>query len=181
MMIRASKGGKFAIFCVLSLFLEAMDTMICIMIQNYFMLPTLAVGMWLIPLWYVLFTSHSYKKLMNNEIEPGLSIITRSYLRSESIITAMEENIHYLNLAVADVFRGFLMETDMTSADVKQALSNMEPKLDNYIFRERVYATIACQDDESLKSMLTPIIGKLSDMRIVAAGLDCGNYAKLKL
>ena len=34
---------------------------------------------------------------MNNEIETGLSIITSSYLRSESMITAVEENIHYLN------------------------------------------------------------------------------------
>ena len=116
---------------------------ICIVIQNYFMLPVLAAGMGLLPFWYVLFTSHSYKKLMNNEIETGLSIITSSYLRSESMITAVEENIHYLNPPVADVFRGFLAETNMISADVKQALSNMKPKLDNYVFREWVDAAIA--------------------------------------
>ena len=172
MMILTGGGGKFAALCALSLFLAAMGAVICIVIQNYFMLPVLAVGMGLIPFWYVLFTSHSYKKLMNNEIETGLSIITSSYLRSESIITAVEENIHYLNPPVADVFRGFLAETGMISADVKQALSNMKPKLDNYIFREWVDAAIACQDDKSLKSTLTPIIGKLSDMRIVAAELD---------
>ena len=129
---------------------------------------------------YVLFTSHSYKKLMNNEIETGLSIITSSYLRSESMITAVEENIHYLNPPVADVFRGFLAETNMISADVKQALSNMKPKLDNYVFREWVDAAIACQDDKSLKSTLTPIIGKLSDMRIVAAELDYLLYEPFK-
>ena len=137
MMILTGRGGKFAALCALSLFLAAMGAVICIVIQNYFMLPVLAAGMGLIPFWYVLFTSHSYKKLMNNEIETGLSIITSSYLRSESIITAIEENIHYLNPPVADVFRGFLAETGMISADVKQALSNMKPKLDNYIFRER--------------------------------------------
>ena len=72
------------------------------------------------------------------------------------MITAVEENIHYLNPPVADVFRGFLAETNMISADVKQALSNMKPKLDNYVFREWVDAAIACQDDKSLKSTLTP-------------------------
>ena len=169
MLILTGKGGKFAAICAFSLFLAAMGAVICIVIQNYFMLPVLAVGMGLLPFWYVLFTSHSYKKLMNNEIETGLSIITSSYLRSESMITAVEENIHYLNPPVADVFRGFLAETNMISADVKQALSNMKPKLDNYVFREWVDAAIACQDDKSLKSTLTPIIGKLSDMRIVAA------------
>lgn len=180
MMILTGRGGKFAALCALSLFLAAMGAVICIVIQNYFMLPVLAVGMGLIPFWYVLFTSHSYKKLMNNEIETGLSIITSSYLRSESIITAVEENIHYLNPPVADVFRGFLAETGMISADVKQALSNMKPKLDNYIFREWVDAAIACQDDKSLKSTLTPIIGKLSDMRIVAAELDYLMYEPFK-
>ena len=180
MMILTGRGGKFAALCALSLFLTVMGAVICIVIQNYFMLPVLAVGMGLIPFWYVLFTSHSYKKLMNNEIETGLSIITSSYLRSESIITAVEENIHYLNPPVADVFRGFLAETGMISADVKQALSNMKPKLDNYIFREWVDAAIACQDDKSLKSTLTPIIGKLSDMRIVAAELDYLVYEPFK-
>lgn len=102
------------------------------------------------------------------------------YLRSESMITAVEENIHYLNPPVADVFRGFLAETNMISADVKQALSNMKPKLDNYVFREWVDAAIACQDDKSLKSTLTPIIGKLSDMRIVAAELDYLLYEPFK-
>ena len=180
MMILTGRGGKFAALCALSLFLAAMGAVICIVIQNYLMLPVLAAGMGLIPFWYVLFTSHSYKKLMNNEIETGLSIITSSYLRSESIITAVEENIHYLNPPVADVFRGFLAETGMISADVKQALSNMKPKLDNYIFREWVDAAIACQDDKSLKSTLTPIIGKLSDMRIVAAELDYLMYEPFK-
>ena len=180
MMILTGRGGKFAAICALSLFLAVMGAVICIVIQNYFMLPVLAVGMGLIPFWYVLFTSHSYKKLMNNEIETGLSIITSSYLRSESIITAVEENIHYLNPPVADVFRGFLAETGMISADVKQALSNMKPKLDNYIFREWVDAAIACQDDKSLKSTLTPIIAKLSDMRIVAAELDYLVYEPFK-
>lgn len=180
MMLLTGRGGKFAALCALSLFLAAMGAVICIVIQNYLMLPVLAAGMGLIPFWYVLFTSHSYKKLMNNEIETGLSIITSSYLRSESIITAVEENIHYLNPPVADVFRGFLAETGMISADVKQALSNMKPKLDNYIFREWVDAAIACQDDKSLKSTLTPIIGKLSDMRIVAAELDYLMYEPFK-
>lgn len=49
--------------------------------------------------------------------------------------------------------------------------------------RMRIYwvdAAIACQDDKSLKSTLTPIIGKLSDMRIVAAELDYLLYEPFK-
>ena len=81
--------------------------MICIVIQNYFMLPVLTAGMGLLPFGMSCLPLTAIKKLMNNEIETGLSIITSSYLRSESMITAVEENIHYLNPPVADVFRGF--------------------------------------------------------------------------
>ena len=48
MMILTGRGGKFAALCALSLFLAAMGAVICIVIQNYFMLPVLAAGMGLI-------------------------------------------------------------------------------------------------------------------------------------
>lgn len=174
------KSGKFAALCALSFFLMVVGILFCILIGNYFMLPVLAVGMALVPFWYIVFTSHSYKKMMNGEIETALSVITTSYLRSESIITAVEENIAYLHPPVSDVFRSFLAQTSVISTDVKQALLDMKPKLKNYIFHEWIDAAIACQDDKTLKSTLTPIIEKLSDMRIVSAELDYLMYEPLK-
>ena len=44
MLILTGKGGKFAAICAFSLFLAAMGAVICIAIQNYFMLPVLAAG-----------------------------------------------------------------------------------------------------------------------------------------
>ena len=174
------KSGKFAALCALSFFLMVVGILFCVLIGNYFMLPVLAVGMALVPFWYIVFTSHSYKKMMNGEIETALSVITTSYLRSESIITAVEENIAYLHPPVSDVFRSFLAQTSVISTDVKQALLDMKPKLKNYIFHEWIDAAIACQDDKTLKSTLTPIIEKLSDMRIVSAELDYMMYEPLK-
>lgn len=176
----SGKSGKFAALCALSFFLMVVGILFCVLIGNYFMLPVLAVGMALVPFWYIMFTSHSYKKMMNSEIETALSVITTSYLRSESIITAVEENIEYLHPPVSDVFRSFLAETNVISTDVKQALVNMKPKLKNYIFHEWIDAAVACQDDKTLKSTLTPIIEKLSDMRVVSAELDYMMYEPLK-
>lgn len=174
------KSGKFAALCALSFFLMTVGILFCILIGNYFLLPVLSAGMALIPFWYILFTAPSYKKMMNSEIETALSVITTSYLRSESIITAVEENIEYLHPPVSDVFRSFLAQTSVISADVRQALLNMKPKLKNYIFHEWIDAAVACQDDKTLKSTLTPIIEKLSDMRVVAAELDYMMYEPLK-
>ena len=174
------KSSKFASLCVLSFFMLIMGMVFCILIGNYFMLPVFSAGMAMLPFWYVVFTSHSYKKQMNNEIETALSVITTSYLRSESIITAVAENIDYMHPPVSEAFRSFLAETSVISTDVKQALVNMKTKLNNYIFHEWLDAAITCQDDKTLKSTLTPIIEKLSDMRIVSSELDFLMYEPLK-
>jgi Flp pilus assembly protein TadB len=179
-LILTGKQGKFAALCSFSFFLFVVGILACILINNYLMIPVAAVGLALLPFWYVIFTSHRYKKMMNAEMETALSIITTSYLRNESIITAVQENINYLNPPVSDVFRGFLAEANMISSNTKQALAAMKPKLKHYIFHEWIDAVIACQEDKTLKSTLTPIIAKLSDMRIVGAELDYLMYEPVK-
>jgi hypothetical protein len=68
----------------------------------------------------------------------------------------------------------------MINVNVKQALTDMKPKLNHYVFSEWVDAMIACQEDKTLKTTLSPIISKLSDMRIVSAELDYLMYEPLK-
>jgi len=101
-------------------------------------------------------------------------------MRSESIITAIDENITYLNPPVSDVFKGFLTQTKLINSNMKIALVNLRSKIDNDVFREWVDAVIACQEDKNLKTTLTPIVSKLSDMRIVGAELDYLLYEPMK-
>lgn len=61
-----------------------------------------------------------------------------------------------------------------------QYSESMKPKLDNHVFHEWIDAMIACQEDKTLKTTLTPIISKLSDMRVVSAELDYMMYEPLK-
>src|SRR5574344_1733068 len=56
----SGKSGKFAALCALSFFLMVVGILFCVLLGNSFMLPVLAVGMALIPCWYILVTSHSY-------------------------------------------------------------------------------------------------------------------------
>lgn len=48
----------------------------------------------------------------------------------------------------------------------------MREKIDNDVFREWCDALCDCQYDRSLKTTLTPIVTKLSDIRIVNAELE---------
>ena len=56
--------------------------------------------------------------------------------------------------------------------DVETALRDMGEKIDNAVFKEWVAALLACRHDRGLKTILTPIVAKLSDMRIVNGELE---------
>ena len=106
--------------------------------------------------------------------------ITTSYLRSENFILAVEENVSYLNPPVSEVFRTFLAQSNLISGNPQLALENIKYKISNEVYQEWIDAVIACQEDKTLKTTLTPIISKLSDMRIVSAELDMLLYEPMK-
>ncbi|MCI8529498.1 MAG: hypothetical protein HFH82_10160 [Lachnospiraceae bacterium] len=167
------KSGKFSLLCVLSMIMFMVGVLMALSMKNTYMIPVLAVGFALLPFYYVKFAAGRYKRQISMELETALSIITTSYLRGKNtIIRAIEENQPYLNPPVAEVFRHFLLQTKLIHSDLKKALQQMKPGIDNGVFHEWVDAVVACQDDYNLKSTLPSIVAKLSDMRVVSAELD---------
>ena len=167
------KSGMFSMLCVLSMLLFVVGVLMALTMKNTYMVPVLAAGLALLPFYYVKFTAGRHKKQVGTELETALSIITTSYLRGKNtIIRAIEENQPYLNPPVAEVFRNFLLQAKLINSNLKEALEQMKPGIDNGVFHEWVDAVIACQDDYNLKSTLPPIVAKLSDMRVVSAELD---------
>lgn len=175
-----NKSSKFSFICILSLAMLIAGVFLALALSNLFLVPVLAIGMALLPFWYVLFTAAFYKKQLNAELETALSVITASYLRTESIITAVDENITYLNPPVVDVFKGFLNQTRLINSNIRIAVEALKEKIDNHVFQEWCDAVIACQEDKNLKSTLLPIVSKLSDMRIVASELEYLLYEPMK-
>ena len=163
---------RFPMLCALSLALFAAGASIAIMLGNLFLIPVMAVGLMLLPFWYVRLTQSNYKKNISAELETALSIITTAYLRNEDILTAVEENITYLNPPVLSVFRGFLSRVKLVDPDITAALHDLKAHIENPVFHEWCDALIACQHDRSLKTTLTPIVTKLSDMRVVNGELE---------
>jgi Flp pilus assembly protein TadB len=179
-LIMTNKENLFMLIVILSLVFMTIGFFIAITINNMFLIPVLAIGFSLLPFWYVKFTAIKWKKGLNSELETALSVITTSYLRSESIITAIEENVNYINPPVQDVFLAFLTQTKLINANTKLALEGLKLKIESTVFHEWVDALIDCQEDKNLKSTLTPIVSKLSDMRMVSAELDYLLYEPIK-
>jgi len=166
------KEARFPVVCAVSLLLFAIGAAVAIVMSNFFLVPVMAVGMMFIPFWYIKLTAGHFKKDVAAELETALSIITTAYLRSEDFLTAVEENIGYLNQPVCSVFQSFLTRVKHVDPDMDAALAELRDSIDNEVFREWCEAVMACQYDRELKTTLTPIVSKLSDMRIVNGELE---------
>ena len=166
------REGWFPMICAVSLFLFAIGSGIAIVLGNFFSVPVLGIGFMLLPFWYVRLTQTHFKRDIAAELETALSIITTAYLRNEDIVTAVEENIDYLNPPVLSVFKGLVYLIKMINPDIAAGLEDMKVQLENAVFREWCDALIACQIDRNLKTTLTPIVSKLSDMRVVNGELE---------
>ena len=166
------RGNRFSMVCAVALALFCLGGSLAILLGNYFLAPVMAIGFLFLPFWYVKLTASHYKRDVSEELETALSVITTAYLRTEDIVTAVEENIAYLNPPVSKVFREFLMQVRLVNPDIEAALRAMRGRIDNEVFREWCDALSDCQNDRSLKTTLTPIVAKLSDMRNVNAELE---------
>ena len=162
----------FPLLCTASLLLFAAGAAIAVMIGNVFLIPVLACGFLFLPFWYIRLTASHLKKDVSSELETALSIITTAYLRSEDILTSVEENLEYLNPPVKTVFADFVSRIRLIDPDLEAALEELKGKIENDVFMEWEDALKSCLYDRSLKTTLTPIVAKLSDMRIVNAELE---------
>lgn len=162
-----NKNKSFSIACVTSLVMIVVGCIVAIVLDNYFLIPVFAVSFATVPFLYIKNTLSAYDKHIKEEMETAISIITTSYIRSDDILNAVNENISYLKPPLKDIFQGFMGDVLMVSSDTKKALKNLKGKIDNDIFSEWCDGLIACQDDRTLKDTLLPIVEKLTDVRIV--------------
>ena len=168
----SGRSARFPMLCAAALLCFTVGASVAVMLGNFFLVPVMAVGCLFLPFWWVKLTASHFKKDIAAELETALSIITTAYLRNEDILTAVEENVAYLNQPVLNVFRGFVSRIKLVNPDVTAALHDLKGQIDNAVFREWCDALIACQTDRSLKTTLTPIVTKLSDMRVVNGELE---------
>lgn len=161
------KGRQFTLICAMSLCLLVGGSLFAIMIGNLLLVPILGAALAALPFLYAKGVIGAYEKHIRMEMETALSIVTTSYVRTDDIVEAVRENIGYIKPPVRELFRAFLGESTMISADIKGALANLRQRVDNDIWQEWCDAMTACQDDRTLKDTLLPIVSKLTDVRIV--------------
>lgn len=166
-LVATGKGKQFTVACAASILLLIAGCVMAVVINNYFLVPVLAVAFASLPFFYIKNTITAYDRHVKEEMETALSIITTSYVRSDDILGAVQENIDYLKPPVRGIFQSFVGDATMISSDMKTALRNLKEKIRDSVFEEWCDTLIACQDDRTLKDTLLPVVSKLTDVRIV--------------
>ena len=67
---------------------------------------------------------------------------------------------------------GAVLALLLAAISYRYPLAELKSTIDNEVWQEWCEALAACQYDHSLKSTLNPIVGKLSDMRIINGELE---------
>ena len=172
MLVSTGRAGKFETIKRMSLILAAVGVVLALLMDNPFLVPVLAVGLALLPMWYIRSTAGVYKKHLNEELETAISTITTSYLRSDNILQAVAENLTYMQQPIKSHFQEFLTENEMLNANMVSTINTLKMKIPNRIFHEWAQALIQCQSDRTMKQTLPTIVQKFSDVRVVQADLE---------
>ncbi len=157
---------------VLSFICGLMGLVISLIFSNIFMAPPLAIGAALTPVWLVKLSAAQNIKQLNSELEVALSGVTMSYIRSSNILTAVEENIPYMNGTVKYAFTRFLNECKLINSNVPIGIQKLRMAIDNDTFHEWCDALYQCQSDTALNVTLFPIVNKFSESKSIQAELD---------
>ncbi|WP_250277576.1 type II secretion system F family protein [[Clostridium] colinum] len=157
----------FAIACLSGL----VGISICVAINNVYLMPVLSTGLFLVPFFIMETQMNLYKEELTSELETVMSIITTSYLRTENIILSVKENLDFINPPLQQYFKEFLINTQV-NPNTEYALKILQNSIENKIFKEWCEALISCQSNHTLKTVLNPIVAKLSDLQVVNTELD---------
>ena len=94
-------------------------------------------------------------------------------LRTEFRLVPLEDAFAYVKKLQAEFDLSQIPYTEeYYDPDMNAALAELKSAIDNEVWREGGEALSACQYDHSMKSTLNPIVGKLSDMRIINGELE---------
>lgn len=166
------KERQFAVVCTAALALFVSGMIISVLIDNWFLVPILSVSFAVIPFIYVKSSMSHFEKMMNEELETAISIITTSYVRNDDIVSAVKENLSYIKPPVKNMMISFVNRATVISADTKAAIIELRNSTSNYIFHEWCDALVSCQDDRTQKTALLPIVAKFTDVRQVNSELQ---------
>lgn len=174
------QGNRYPAITRLSMILALCGAVIGLLLENVLLLPLLALLGMMLPFVYLRFYASSYRRESSEELKTSMSIITSSYLRTEDLISSINENIPYLHDPMQTIFKRFIAKTQWINGNIDSALRELKRAVKNDVFSDWCEALIECQRDHTMKNMLIPILQRLSNVETVQIKLDTKLFTPAK-
>lgn len=162
---RTGEGSRIRQMKIVSAVCGAVGVTISLYLKSFMLVPILGVGFALLPMWLVKFKAYRYNIAIMTELSVVLSMITNSYIRSENIVKAIEENLGYMNEPVRSNFEWFVNTCKRVSADISGNLAELKSRMDNRIFHLWCDSLVMCQRDINQKVSLNAIVEQFTTDR----------------
>ena len=144
----------------------ALGIFVGVLMKNIWLIPALVISFAAIPFLYMGSAVEYYEKTVRDELETALSIITNAYIRTDDIVVAVEENLMYIKPPLRGAFEKFIQDSVVMPSN-KEIIIRLRERLDDHVFYEWCTTLLQCQDDRTLKENLNPVVGKLTDIRLI--------------
>ncbi|MEG1985339.1 MAG: hypothetical protein RR009_08635 [Oscillospiraceae bacterium] len=164
----------------LSVLLGASGVIFSFAVGNFLLAPVLGLGFYFIPLWCTRFSVHRYNKYINDELAVTLSMVTNSYMRSNDLLSAVEENLSNMNGDVKKAFTAFVNNVTRVSPNIEAAISEMKNSIDNKLFWSWCDLITMCQEDYTIKGTLPCAISKFSTYKALMLENETGMMLPLQ-
>lgn len=132
---------------------------------NILLSIVLAIGLYFLPMWLTQFSVYNYEKLVNQELEVALNMITMSYLRQSDIVSAIKLNLDTIKNPVKLAFQDIVMKIELVGIEPVVALEQSKAVLNNNLYNEWCNALILCMANHTLRDTLPPIVEKFAELK----------------
>ncbi len=166
----------FAKYMRISVLCSVFGVGIGLLFHNFLLSVVLAVCMLFVPLQYLRIRQAAYTKMMHEQMEAALSLITNSYLQSGDIIKAIKENLRRIEQPFYRIFAEFIAEKTFVDSNMVKNIRKMKQKVNNSFFGEWCDTLVLCQNDRELMYVLPTIVEKMSDMKQIQEELNTQLY-----
>lgn len=165
------RSGEFAKVCFQCVLFTAIGAFIGFLLKSVLATAILGIMFFMIPLWRLKIYRSKYRKYMTAQLESTTSLITVSYIRCNSFIQAVEENIDQISPIVRPKFQHFLDECKV-NVSLKNCVRNLRDSINNDLFHEWCEIVIKTLDNSEMKEALLPICEKYTNLKIVQDEVD---------
>lgn len=172
MLSATGQRGKFYMLLLAALLLFIGGLLLGAVSGNYYLAPVLAFGLAAVPFVYLRFQYLKYQRLLLDELETALSVISVSYERTENILQAVEENIDNIQPPIRQVFTEFLLRVKYVDPNIEAAIEEMKTKINNSVFYEWCDELKRCNGNRNLKQGLRSCVSKLTNIKVVTNDLN---------